>query len=676
MTEINRRRLLQVAGASAAATVFSDTVARAAALPASRRHGSIQDVEHIVVLTQENRSFDTYFGALRGVRGFGDPHPAMLSSGKDVWHQSDATREVLPFHPDVPDLGSRFVVDLDHSWGATHEAFGNGRYDQWLKTKTPATMAHFRRDDIPWYYGLADSFTICDAYYSSLLGPTDPNRYYMWTGWDGNDGTGGGPDLWNGEVGYSWTTYPERLQQAGISWKVYQDSGVGLDQAGFWGWTSDPYIGNYGDNSLLYFKQYQNAAPGTPLFDRARVGTDARHGDDFFRILREDVRSGNLPQISYIAAPEAYSEHGNWPVNYGIWYAAKVLEILTSNPEVWSKTAFIINYDENDGFFDHLVPPHPNTPQIPGASTVSTEDEYYAGADDVPGHFGLGVRVPMLVLSPWSTGGWVCSETFDHTSIIRFMERRFGVHEPNISTWRRSVCGDLTSAFDFGHRRMALPTLPATGDLAPPDRLRHDDYVPVPPARQRMPKQESGVRPSRPLGYRLDVAARVRQATLGVEFSNTGRLGAHVQVRSTSLAGAPYSYTIGAGDSLEASWPLGESYDVSLHGPNGFFRRYAGTTSTTPVDVDLRSGRSGDRVHLDVTNTGGGTVRVQVADAYSKRSTTVELRAGRSRAISVDTTGGWYDVTLTSGGDAAWVRQLAGRVETGRAGISDPQLAH
>ena len=139
-----------------------------------------------------------------------------------------------------------------------------GNWDQWLPAKTTTCMAHMERSDLPFHYALADAFTVCDGNYCSMLGPTDPNRYYMWTGWDGNDGKGGGPVIANDELGYGWTTYPERLQQAGISWKIYQDSGVGLDAAGFWGWTSDPVHRQLRRQLAAVLPQYQNAAAGQP----------------------------------------------------------------------------------------------------------------------------------------------------------------------------------------------------------------------------------------------------------------------------------------------------------------------------------------------------------------------------------------------------------------------------
>ena len=684
MPGLNRRHFLQLSAAAAATTAISqmlgESVARAASIPANRATGTIKDVEHVVVLMQENRAFDHYFGTLKGVRGFGDPHPAVLPSGANVWHQNNGTRDVLPYHPDAPNLGMQFMEDLDHSWKLTHEAFDNGKYDKWLPAKSNATMAFYERNDIPFHFALADAFTVCDDYHCSVLGPTDPNRYFMFTGWDGNDGTGGGPDLWNAEVGYSWSTYPEQLQKAGVSWKVYQDIGDGLDAAGYWGWTSNAYIGNYGDNSLLYFTQYQNAQPGSSLYDNARTGTSAKTGDDLFRIFRNDVASGNLPQVSYIVAPEAYSEHSNWPPNFGAWYMANILDILTSNADVWSKTAVFIMYDENDGFFDHIVPPHPNTPQIPGASTVSTAGEYYdgratfSGKSDVPGHFGLGVRVPLIVASPWSMGGWVCSETFDHTSIIRFLEARFGATSPNISEWRRAVCGDLTSAFDFSGTGGGVPAMPDTSSYKPADQNRHPSYVPTPPAVNSMPKQEPGTRPSRPLGYALGVEAAVDGGKLTARWTNAGGLGAHVQVRSNLLAAAPYSYTIGAGTSLGAAWDLGTTYDVQMHGPSGWYRRFAGTTAAADIRVTVANDGAAGHARFRVENAGSTAAELTLADAYGAGSQALALDPRQAKTVVIPTQGGWYDLTITTAADPTLVRVLAGRLETGRPLTSDPQL--
>ncbi|GAA4815142.1 phosphocholine-specific phospholipase C [Streptomyces ziwulingensis] len=680
MSEVNRRRFLQLAGATTAFSALSASIQRAAALPANHRTGSIEDVEHVVVLMQENRSFDHYFGALRGVRGFGDPHPVTLDNGKSVWHQAKDGKEVLPFRPDVDDLGMRFLEGLPHSWPDGQQAYRDGKYDRWLPAKGTTTMAHLTREDIPFHYALADTFTVCDAYHCSFIGSTDPNRYYMWSGHTGNDGKGGGPVLGNDELGYDWTTYPERLEEAGISWKVYQDIGDGLDAAGSWGWISDAYRGNYGDNSLLYFNKYRDAKPGDPWYDKARTGTDVKNGDGYFDLLRADVKAGRLPQVSWIAAPEAFSEHSNWPSNYGAWYISQVLDALTANPKVWAKTALFITYDENDGFFDHLVPPLPPKSAAQGRSTVDVSLDVFPGSTRyAEGHYGLGPRVPMLVVSPWSTGGYVCSETFDHTSILRFMERRFGVREPNISPWRRAICGDLTAAFDFSRENSRPARLPDTDDYEPQDRDRHPDYRPTPPAEPGMPRQERGSRPARPLRYAplVDASADPAAGTLALTFASGREAGAAFLVTSGNRTDGPWTYTTEAGKRLSDTWNAaysGGEHDLTVHGPNGFLRVFRGAAGTAGPEVTARHVR--DDVELTLTNRGSGTVRLRLTDAYGRRPRTLSVRPGATVRHTVDLTASrrWYDLTVTSEADPAFRRRFAGHVENGRAGVSDPAL--
>ncbi|MFE1032699.1 phosphocholine-specific phospholipase C [Streptomyces sp. NPDC058807] len=681
MAEVNRRKFLQLAGATTAFSALSASIERAAALPANHRSGTIEDVEHIVVLMQENRSFDHYFGRLRGVRGFGDPHPVRLDSGTSVWHQrkGDGT-EVLPFHPEADDLGMQFLEGLPHGWSDGQDAYHNGKYDRWLPAKGTTTMAYLTREDIPFHYALADTFTVCDAYHCSFIGSTDPNRYYMWSGHTGNDGEGGGPVLGNDELGYDWTTYPERLEEAGISWKIYQDIGDGLDAAGHWGWIDDAYRGNYGDNSLLYFNKYRNAKPGDPWYDKARTGTDVKHGDGYFDHLRADVKADRLPKISWIAAPEAFTEHSNWPSNYGAWYISQVLDALTSNPAVWAKTALFITYDENDGFFDHLVPPLPPKSAAQGRSTVDVSLDVFEGsAKHREGFYGLGPRVPMLVVSPWSKGGFVCSETFDHTSIIRFMERRFGVREPNISPWRRAICGDLTSAFDFSRKDSRPARLPDTDAYEPPDRERHPDYRPTPPADPDMPRQERGLRPARPLRYapHVDGAVDAAAGRFTLTFASGPRAGAAFLVTSGNRTDGPWTYTTEAGKTVADTWNSvysEGSYDLTVHGPNGFLRTFRGPNEVTGCEVTAR--HTGDDLRLTLANAGSGTARLRVTDGYGGRTRTVTVRPGATVHHTVDLTHSrrWYDVTVTSESDPAFLRRLAGHVENGRPGVSDPAI--
>jgi phospholipase C len=694
MREVSRRRFLQLAGGSVATTMLSDSIARALAIPANRATGTLEDVEHIVFLMQENRSFDHYFGVMRGVRGFGDPHPVTLPSGQPAWYQADGATVTLPFRPDVAgnNLALTFIEDLDHSWNGTHQMFNGGNWDQWIPAKTTTTMAHMQRSDLPFHYALADAFTVCDANHCSMLGPTDPNRYYMWTGWDGNDGKNGGPVIANDEIGYGWQTYPERLQAAGISWKIYQDIGQGLDKAGVWGFTADAYIGNYGDNSLLYFFNYQNADPKSPLYLDARTGTDVKTSGGFFDILAADVKSGQLPSVSWIVAPEAYTEHPAWPAGWGAWYTAGVLNALTSDPEVWSKTALLITFDENDGFFDHIVGPYPNVGALAGQSTVPLDNELFngtagtpGGSNGVVGPYGLGVRVPLLVVSPWSTGGWVCSEVFDHTSLIRFIEARFGIDEPNITPWRRAVCGDLTSAFDFERAKDPVPALPSVAayeptQTDPPPGQEPAAYHPPPPAVGSVPTQEPGVRPSRRLGYRVHVGFAADPQHLHLAVKNRGRLGVGLQARSLTVAGAPYSYTVGADDELTIALANPGTYDLSVHGPNGFFRHFAGSPATV-LQVEAHDDHNVGKLRLQITDDAhrhgvrqrGPRVVVDVEDAYGT-DRQIELRGTREITVETRHSGGWYDIALSTRSDASFRYQLAGRLESGARLTSDPQL--
>ncbi len=689
----DRRKFLQLmASGAVTAAALPESIARALAIPANYATGTIADVEHIVILMQENRSFDHYFGTLQGVRGYGDPHPVTLSTGKSVWYQPDGEGGyVLPFHPTAPHLGLQFLGDLAHDWTSTHAAWNAGAHDQWVPNKSYVTMAHYKRDDIPFHYALADAFTICDAYHCSIISCTDPNRYHMWTGWVGNDGKGGGPVLDNAEAGYDWRTYPELLQKAGITWTVYQDVGDGLTAAGYWGWTSDPYIGNYGDNSLLYFFHYQDAKPGTPLAVGAKTGTNISEGGTLFDILINDVKNNTLPQVSWIVAPEAFCEHPNWPPNYGAWYISQVLDALTSNPEVWSKTALFITYDENDGFFDHAPLPTIPPSAAQGQSTVDTVNEMFEGNSEYgAGPIGLGVRVPMIVVSPWSKGGFVNSQVFDHTSLIRFIETRFGatypdIKEHNITPWRRAVAGDLTSAFNFKTPNTVFPPLPGTAGYAPKDALRHADYWPVVPATQHLPKQEPGIRFARPVPYELYVTGTVDAAagTFGIEFVNKGTAAAWLQARSLSQANGPWAYTVGAGHAVTDSWTIAANphglYDLSVFGPNGFTRYFKGSIGK-PGSANLKVTHvydvTGIGLTLTVKNLGAKPTEVTITDKYTGETVTQPLAAGQSlnRYWALKGLYGWYDLTVTVSTDPHYAQRLAGHVETGKDSATDPAI--
>lgn len=408
------------------------------------------------------------------------------------------------------------------------------------------------------------------------------------------------------------------------------------------------------------------------------------------------MQAGTLPQVSWIVAPEAYSEHPNWPANYGAWYVDQVLQVLTSNPDIWSKTALLINYDENDGFFDHIVPPFPPTSSANGLSTVDTSLEIFPGSQKyAAGPYGLGARVPMIVVSPWSRGGWVCSETFDHTSVIRFIQKRFGAShrlpEPNITPWRRAICGDLTSAFDFRNPNRGMPTLPGTASYAPPDKARHPDYVPVPPVVGAMPKQEPGVRPARALPYELFVRthANASQRTVAFDFVNTGAAGAVFLLYRQGSTDAPRTYTVEAKKRLadHVATNADGSYDFVVHGPNGFLRRVAGKAAAShswwsreealpevAEGYDVANGN----LQLRLKNTGSGPCTFSVTNDYEPSKTVTRRVAGGETAqlyLDLRASHGWYDVRVTVDTDSAFARRFAGHVEMGCDSMSDPALS-
>jgi phospholipase C len=424
---VSRRQFLGAAGATAAALSAPAALASVASAAPRSRWGGLSRIEHIVVFAQENRSYDHYFGAYRGGTGFSDPHPLTLPGGRDVFHQPDPSQPegyLLPFHLDTAHAAAANFGDVDHSWGGSHAALNGGRYDGWVGAKGPLAMGHFTRADMSYYYGLADAFTLCDRYFCSVLSSTNPNRMYLMSGTIDPSGRNGGPEINNNEPtpGFTWTTYPERLEQAGVSWQVYQ--------------TPD----NFDDNALAWFARFQAASPSSPLYRRGMVfnGLDA---------WIDDVRNDNLPNVSWLVSSASFSEHpGTGAPARGFWLTDQLIRALADNPRVWKKTAFILTYDENGGFFDHVPPPLPPT---------GTADEFVNGLP-----IGLGIRVPTLMISPYSRGGAIVSDIFDHTSVLRLMEQRFGVEEPNISAWRRATCGDLTTCFDFEGGAHGIPHLP------------------------------------------------------------------------------------------------------------------------------------------------------------------------------------------------------------------------
>jgi phospholipase C len=666
-----RRAFLRTAvgaiGASAAATVMPRLIQKALATRPAGSTGTFNDVAHIVIFTQENRSFDHYFGTLRGVRGFNDRMAISLPNGNPVWMQPTDTGHILPFHADTAVTRATCSRAPSMNYPVDIAMWNQGRCDEWNRVRFAGLgMSYFDRGDLPFYYALADAFTICDQYYASTFTQTNPNRLHLFSGSSGLS-AGFLPVLDNAEPakGFAWPTVAETLEAAGVSWRVYQQAD------------------NFDDNALALFRTFQSASLSSALYRKgmARV-------DDVVRAFAADVASGLLPQVSWIIAPAALSEHASYHPQAGEDLTARLLAALVANPDVWSKTVFLLNYDEQGGYFDHEPPPTPPATETDGGTTIATTGEIYEGLP-----LGLGFRVPMTVISPWSRGGYVCSEIFDHTSVIQFIERRFRIHCPNISAWRRAICGDLLSAFDFRARDMTWPSLPDTRTyVSDADRQCRSLPEPTVPAQQSMPGQERGIRASRALPYDIEANAHAnaRDGTLRLVMTNAGSKGVALSAYDLQTRTNPPSrYALAPGTTLSDDWGharlTGTRYHLALRGPNGYLRTFAGDFSNAPgaatahLEVEATCDRSSNDLCLRLINTGRSACTfIVVANAYrSDGPWTFPVPAGGDihTRWPVAASGNWYDFSVTVAGQPAFLRRLTGRMETGHDLFSDPAAA-
>jgi phospholipase C len=504
MHNFTRRELLKLGGATAVAELaslglhgcggVSITSPSVPSVPSAC--SKLTDIQHVVILIQENRSFDHYFGSYRGVRGFSDrsvafqqPDPANTTSSP--------LGALLPFHLDTPTTNAACTPDITHAWVPQHQSWNNGAMDGFVSSRLPInpndavlSMGYYTRADIPYYYALADAFTICDNYFCSVMGPTDPNRLYTMAASLDPDGKNGGPILQtiitnraavNGRLTY--TTMPEQLQARGISWKVYSSPDETV------------LTGILSDNVLSYFKNFQD--PASVLHQNA---FKPQFPVDFLA----DVASGNLAQVSWLIGSVLTSDHPPSPSAFGENILSLIVTALTANPALWAKTVLLVTYDENGGFFDHVAPV--TAPAgTPGeyVTAPAVPDPTVAGSPAIAGPIGLGFRVPMLIISPFSRGGFVSSDLFDHTSVLRFLETLFGAEVPNLSAWRRAAVGDLTTALNLQKPSQSIPNLPSTLPAIPQtiqqcaSNLAGTTSYTV-PSTQTVPTQESGTatRPS------------------------------------------------------------------------------------------------------------------------------------------------------------------------------------
>ncbi|MBO9634469.1 MAG: phospholipase C, phosphocholine-specific [Chitinophagaceae bacterium] len=830
-----RREFLKNAGLAAGGAsllhLMPASIARALAIDPAPG-STYLDAEHIVFLMQENRSFDHAFGSLQGVRGFNDPRAIQLPNKNLAWLQTDNNgKTYCPFRLNIRDTKATWMSSLPHSWSDQVDARNEGLYDKWLSAKPsgnkdykgmPLTLGYHTREDIPFYYALADAFTVCDHNFCSSLTGTTPNRLYFWSG---TIREAADPNkiarVWNGDADYntevSWKTFPERLEENEISWKIYQNElsvNAGLEGE------AESWLANFGDNPLEYFSQYRvkfhkayiNHLPNaiqqlnnsiqqleqkiagmtedSDAMAKAKKSldwqqhklkeyqadrekytnanfeklsdieknihlkafstnagdadyhtlTDLQYQDgdkhrtmkapkgDVLHQFRQDVSTGKLPTVSWIVAPENFSDHPSaaW---FGVWYISEVMDILTKNPEVWKKTIFVLTYDENDGYYDHLPPfvaPHPSKPNTGKVSEgINTALEYVANKEQQSSDpedvresaIGLGYRVPMVIASPWSRGGWVNSEVFDHTSSLQFLEHFLSsktkkqITEPNISNWRRTVCGNLTSVFrPWNNEKIELPEflerdpfiegihkaqfkkLPDNFKALTAEEIKAINHHPHTAA--YMAKQEAGIRSACSLPYELYAHLRKKNDnSIQVELSAGKSL-------SQSSQGAPFtiyaynlhhhqvqcrSYALKAGDTITDDWDLDEfinkEYLLRVYGPNGFFREYRAHQSSPALQADCLYAKNSNlpnlfngSLQLQLNNKTGKSLELLITDnAYKAPIQKIKLAPGK-KILFIDTykNFGWYDSSITIKGDAAFEYRFAGHIETGKPSKTDP----
>src|SRR5277367_839696 len=774
----SRRDFLKIAamlsGTAGVTGFVPESIQRALAIE-PEPGSTYRDAEHIVILMQENRSFDHALGTLQGVRGFNDPRAIRLANGNSVFIQTDAAgKSYAPWRLDIHDTRITWMGSIPHSRNSQVDAWNEGRHDGWLEAKRsgnhayshlPLTMGHYTREDLPFYYALADAFTVCDQSYCGVMTSTTPNRSTFWTGtvrdaqctdskvYMRND------QFFRGNM--TWKTYPERLHEAGIAWKFYQND---LTFTGGMTAEEQAWLSNFGCNLLECFAAYKvEANPGYVAYAQERIdvltgqiekdeqalstendtihetqlrarlqdnrrqleqykallsnsgealykqltsrqrdlhdaafvtngkdphfraldslsfsddGKDLKmnvpKGDLFYQ-FRKDVDEGKLPTVSWLSAPEKFSDHPTSPW-YGAWYVSEVMDILTKNPEVWKKTIFILTYDENDGYFDHapsFVAADPKRPVTGGASAgIDTGLEYTYSEDELAqgvaesearsGPMGMGFRVPMVIASPWSLGGWVNSQHFDHTSTLMFLEgfiqEKYGktVCEENISPWRRAISGDLTSVFrpydpkqaslDFLNRNKFVVSIEKARYKEIPSsyrKLTSDEIEQInhsPQHSSLMPKQEEGICTACAIPYE-----QYADGGPGADGKNYEiRLSAGNHVHGAKAAGAPFNvylrnlkeasgagrgmmaatYAVKPGDSLTRQYPFAmfadSGYAIEVHGPNGFYRSFTGRADSRHVEARTSYEPSGKDLTGDLLvhlhNTAGEPVRVEIRD--------------------------------------------------------------
>ncbi|TZG00320.1 phospholipase C, phosphocholine-specific (plasmid) [Chryseobacterium panacisoli] len=779
---MNRREFLEkssllLAGLGTSSVLHPSILKALAIDPAAQ--STFYDAEHVVILMQENRSFDHAFGALKGVRGFLDKRAFVKQDGHSVFFQkNDEGKYASPARLDLRNTKSTWMSSLPHSWADQQKALNKGKYDQWLQAKAsgnkdykniPLTLGYYNREDLPFYYQLADAFTIFDQYFCSSLTGTTPNRLFLWSGTLREQQNGKvKANVVNENIDYDkarqakWKSFPEILEQQNVSWRIYQNE-ISLPK-GMSG-EQEAWLSNFTDNPIEWFSKfnvkfskgyYQNIPniiaylkqeieknpkqkerletmlaevqedqvkyhpdnysklskeeknlhekafttnSNDPDYWKLEIGKDENgerlvvpEGDVLFQ-FRKDVEEKKLPLVSWLVAPEHFSDHPGSPW-YGAWYISEVLNILTKDPETWKKTIFIINYDENDGYFDHVLPfAPPVNPSQPidmngkeGVEYVDQSQEYMSNPslknyEKIEGTVGLGYRVPMIIASPWTKGGFVNSEVSDHTSVLQFLENfimkkyKKNVHVDNISDWRRAVCGDLTSAFNSSN--VKAPQMNYLDQKEYAKTINAAKNKPVPDLKwysenelngNLLEIQERGLKPSNPLPYHFHVNLEGEQ----IKMTNLKENGVPLLIYDrTQFNSTHYHFSYALYSKQELSHPVHSgAYDYEIFGPNGFFRKFKGN-NIPELEIILINMTSKNQVELIIRNNKNKSIHLE--DLYGKTQKIITVQKPEEKIIiDLDKYKGWYDLKLTFN-EYLW--HFAGRIETGKVSVSDPHWA-
>jgi phospholipase C len=385
-----RRTFLKKSGAAGVAVAGGTLWATAPAAARARKFGKPHGpVRHLVVSCQENRSFDHYFGYAPQVqaRRLGPPRGYTQPDAAGVGH--------APF-----ELSALRSSDPPHWWGAVHEQWNNGKMDGFYRSTQAffgdgnISMPYYTARELPFYYSLFNNSALCANYFCSLLGPTWPNRFYLMSGTSGGITT-------NGQWGYGifdsgrWPIILDLLDDAEISWKIYYIGSDGVE------------VGDT-DNVAVFWSRWAHDPRTTATLD------------DYL----EDCRRGTLPNVSWIIPSYSmqFDEHPDADVSIGMGFQQQVINALRSSP-LWRQSALFLTYDEHGGFFDHVPPPQVDA-------------------------YGLGIRVPLWVVSPYARRGPVLSERpADHVSTLKFIERQWGL--PSLASRNHTFDASTPTGGDY-----------------------------------------------------------------------------------------------------------------------------------------------------------------------------------------------------------------------------------